>query len=148
MANISTLSILLNTGNLSGAGTDGDVYVGICGREFYLDTSSDDFERNSSRVYVLGEGANTLHPATNDPRKPQLRDEDVDRYPVYVRFNPRGRSDNWNLVRAAIHINGATLPLFDSALEREGGIWLGIRSTLFYYLRRHIDPTGPGVTGQ
>lgn len=140
MANINTITILLNTGDQSGAGTDGDIYVSICGREFYLDTNADDFERNSSRQYVLGQGANTLHATNNDPRKPQIRDEDVDRFPVYIRFNPRSRGDNWNLERAAIHINESTLPLYDSSLEREDGIWMGTRSTLFFYLRKHIDP--------
>lgn len=144
MANINTISVLLNTGNQSGAGTDGDVYLGLCGREFYLDTSADDFERKSSRQYVLGQGSNTLNADHNDPRKPQIRDEEVDLFPVYIRFNPRSRGDNWNLARAAVHINGSTFPMYDSSLEREGGIWMGIRSSLFFYLRKHIDPVPPG----
>ena len=139
MATINTISVLLNTGDVSGAGTDGDVYVGIGGREFHVDTSADDFERNSSRTYVLGQGANIENATFNDPRKPQVFVEELDQFPVYIRFNPRTRDDNWNVVRVEITINGATFPRYQSLLEEEGGIWMGIRSGLVFYPRKHID---------
>src|SRR3954469_4107763 len=86
MANITTIQFALQTADVAGAGTDGDVYLGFCGREFSVDTSADDFERDSSRTYPFGEGANVQHAGQNDPRLPQLRTENIDRFPVYVRF--------------------------------------------------------------
>ena len=44
MPQINSIQLHLQTGDLSGAGTDGDVYLGVCGREFSIDTTSDDFE--------------------------------------------------------------------------------------------------------
>src|SRR5262245_55939180 len=55
MAAITRIDVRLKTGDLSG--TDGDVYIRIGGREFYIDSENDDFERNSDRTYTLGEGA-------------------------------------------------------------------------------------------
>ena len=95
MPRVDTIRINIQTGNLSGAGTDGDVYVGVCGREFSLDTTRDDFERGSSREYVLGAGANVNNAPVNDPRKQILLVENVDSAPVFIRFQPRNRSDNW-----------------------------------------------------
>ncbi len=139
MTNINTISVLVNTGNKSGAGTDGDVYLGICGREFYLDTSADDFERNSSREYVLGQGSNTLNAGNNDPRKPRILVEEIDQFPLYIRFSPKSRDDNWNLVRIGIVINEGAFPQYEALLETQGGIWMGVRSSLFLYPRKHID---------
>jgi hypothetical protein len=138
VTNINSIIVLLNTGDQSGAGTDGDVYLGICGREFYLDTSADDFERNSSRQYVLGQGANTLNAAKNDPRNPRILVEDVDQFPVYIRFNPQSRGDNWNLIRVAVTVNDSAFPQYEALLERQGGIWLGTRSGLFFYPHKHV----------
>jgi len=140
MANIDKITVVILTGGLFGAGTDGDVYLGICGREFYLDTSNDDFQRNSSREYVLGQGANTLNADKNDPRKPVILVEEIDQFPVYIRFNPQSRNDNWNLARVSIFINGSTFNMFDSLLQVEGGIWMGTQSSLVFYPRKHIDP--------
>lgn len=144
MSPINTISVNLHTGNVDGAGTDGDIYVGICGREFYIDSNSNDFERNASKVYHLGSGSNILHASTNDPRKPQVYSEEIDRFPVYIRFNPKNRDDRWNLAYMDIQINGQLV--FQSLqLEREGGIWLGIRSGLFYYPRKHNDLSQPVI---
>ena len=54
MTQIESIQVNINTGDESCAGTDGDNYLGVCGREFHLDTSADDFERGSSHQYVLG----------------------------------------------------------------------------------------------
>lgn len=59
MPQITKIEFHLETSGLSGAGTDGDVYLGICGREFSIDSTKDDFERNSGRTYVLGDEADT-----------------------------------------------------------------------------------------
>ncbi len=139
MTNINTITVLLNTGGQSGAGTDGDVYLGICGREFYLDTNANDFESNSSRSYVLGQGFNILNTDKNDPRKPRILVEQIDKFPLYIRFSPKTRDDNWNLVRVGITINISAFPQYEALLETQGGIWMGIRSSLYLYPNKHID---------
>jgi hypothetical protein len=72
MPAITRIQLRLVTGNRADAGTDGDVFLGICGREFNVDSRGDvnDFERNSDRTYIFGEGANVLRPEENDPRSP------------------------------------------------------------------------------
>jgi hypothetical protein len=136
VSQITIIELHLQTGNESGAGTDGDVYLGLGGREFSIDTTSDDFERGSGRTYVLGEGANIRNAEFNDPRQQQLFTENVPSFPVYIRFQPRSRTDNWLLQRADVRFNGSlhidwdTLPL----LGLQDGIWLGVRSGLFVHL--------------
>ncbi len=56
MAAITGILCQVVTGNFSGAGTDGRVYLGLGGREFRLDSTADDFERASIREYVMGRG--------------------------------------------------------------------------------------------
>lgn len=136
MADIERLSILLTTSDDSGSGTDGDVYVGIAGREFYLDTNADDFERGAQRTYVVGLDANVKHAGQNDPRKPQLRVEDIDRFPVYVRFAGKARGDNWRLENVFITINDVSFPQY----ERRDEITMGTRATSVLHLFKHQDP--------
>ena len=105
MTPINSIQLNIQTGGLSNAGTDGDVYLGLGGREFSIDSSADDFERGSSRLYNLGEGSNVLHSNLNDPREPPLYTEQVANYPVYIRFNPKSRNDTWQLQRADVMFN-------------------------------------------
>ena len=143
MPQITSIHLTLITGNASGAGTDGDVYLGICGREFFIDTSADDFERGASREYVFGENGNTNNPSANDPREQSLITENIARFPAYIRFQPESRSDLWQLERATVTFNGAIFPQFPQWNTNDwlpsGGIWLGVRSGLFVYLLQHID---------
>ena len=104
----------IETGILSGAGTDGDVYLGVCVREFSIDSKEDDFERGAGRSYVLGDGADVRNADVNDPRKQLLFTENVDQFPVYIRFQPRSRSDNWQLQRADVRFNNALSPEWDT----------------------------------
>lgn len=82
MPQITSIHLHIETGNLSGAGTDGDVYLGLGGREFSIDTTRDDFERGAGREYILGDGANINNAAVNDPRKQQMFTENVANFPV------------------------------------------------------------------
>ncbi len=137
MPEIQSIHLTLKTGRMDGAGTDGDVYLGVCGREFYVDTESDDFERGSAREYVFGDGANVINKPNNDPRRQRLLTENVERFPVYLRFQPRSRSDNWNLQQAVMTFNDESfLSQWDSAIfvRPADGIWLGIRSGLYVHL--------------
>lgn len=141
MARISTIELHIQTGDLSGAGTDGDIYLGLCGREFYIDSQHDDFERGASRTYVLGDGSNVLHPEFNDPREPVLFTEYASHFPAYIRFHPRSREDNWQLQRADVRFNGSlhidwdTVGLFVNAPKL--GIWLGVHAGLVAHLVNH-----------
>ena len=89
MPAIEIIDIKIVTGNVSGAGTDGEVYLGICGREFRLDTSGDDFKRGANDIFRLGSNANIKNKERNDPRNPQHRTDDLDKFPVYIRLEPR-----------------------------------------------------------
>jgi hypothetical protein len=143
MAQIESIQISINTGKESGGGTDGDIYLGVAGREFHLDTSADDFERGSSHEYVLGSGSDVVNPAVNDPRKQSLQLEDVDSFPVYVRFEGNDDGDNWNLARAEMSFNETFFPRWEtqSFIPERDGIWLGQRSGNVVHLRKHLDPT-------
>lgn len=133
MPKINSIELHLDTGDLSGSGTDGDVYLGLCGREFSIDTNRDDFERGSGRTYILGENADIRNADVNDPRKHELLTENMARFPLYIRFQPQTRGDNWLLQRAdvrfndSLHIDWDTSPFIPLGSE---GIWLGVRSGL------------------
>ena len=138
MPQINIIELHLSTGSLSGAGTDGDVYLGLCGREFSIDSTSDDFEGGSGRTYVLGEGANIRNAGLNDPRTQQLFTENVSNFPVYIRFQPRSRNDHWQLQRADVRFNGSftstgTLCLSSSTPRRRGSGWVSGPACLFIW---------------
>jgi len=145
MTTIDSIHLDLQTSDLSGAGTDGDVYLGIGGREFSVDTEADDFERGRSGSYTFGDGANVRNAAVNDPRTPQLTVELVDELPMYLRFQPQSRTDNWCLQRAVVFLNGSPLPQWGTSpyLTLTADLWLGTRSGLVVQLRRHSDGHEP-----
>jgi hypothetical protein len=131
MERIEQIALTLQTARDGGAGTDGDVYLGICGREFYLDTDRDDFERGASITYVLGEGSNVHNASQNDPRDQFLYVEEALERPVYIRFHGKSRDDNWKLLRASVSLNESVAPTWDTARLFsfvDGGIWLGTRA--------------------
>jgi hypothetical protein len=130
MPDIKSFSATIQTANVENAGTDGDVYLGICGREFYLDSSADDFERGSNRTYKFGDGANILNKDLNDPRKPQLRSEDLNKFPVYIRFEPSGESPDWNLTFVNVEIAGTGY-----GISFPRGLWLGRTAGKTCFLR-------------
>ena len=113
---ITTLFVRIVTGTIHGAGTDGDVYVGIGGREFSIDSEKDDFELGQDRTYILGEIPAVLptnidivpvrYDCLNDPRNPyKLKTENLYKYPVYVRFEPEDRHDIWQLEYISVFVN-------------------------------------------
>ncbi len=147
MTAITSIEVTVTTGGVSGAGSDGDAYLGFAAREFYLQTSQDDLERGSSMTYVFGDGANVLHAQYNDPRTTLVQVEDINNYPIYVRFQPESRDDRWLLYRATVGVNGNQFPMWDTGevvALRGDGIWMGMRSTLFLHFLQHSDSgTGP-----
>ena len=130
MAPIVRIDARITTGNRAGAGTDGTVYLGLCGREFKLDSAVNDFEQGSDRTYILGEGggagSSVTNPAGNDPRFPQLDTANLD-LPKYVRFEPSGNNPDWNLEFASATVNPGPHQLVFTAPALAGNLnlWLG-----------------------
>lgn len=148
MANITGILCQVITGNGNGAGTDGDVYLGICGREFHLDSSADDFEHGSLREYIMGRAP--LEPnlpppqirvnnaVNNDPRTGYiLKTETLPGMPVYIRFEPNGDNDHWQLHFAAVlvYIGRSTFNTAYIPPEEFDNLWLGYRSGKILYLQ-------------
>jgi hypothetical protein len=131
MSDIQKIKVTVKTSNIDGAGTDGNVFLGICGREFFLDSSGNDFEKNSLLTYTFGVDANVTRKNENDPRKPQLRTEHLKDFPVYIRFEPLGGSSSaWNLKYVSIEVEG-----LDYGISYPTGLWLGDTSGKFCYLK-------------
>ena len=136
MPQIFQIVLHTQTGDLEDAGTDDDVYLGVCGREFHCDSASDDFERGSAATYVFGENANVSNPDLNDPRDHLLLTENVESLPTYLRFQG---DDHWFLDRAGFYFNGEVFPQWDTASYLRGGIWLGPRAGMYVHIPKHKD---------
>ena len=134
MAAIARIEARIVTVDSSNAGTDGDVYLGICGREFYLDTSIDKFERGQIDQIILGEGSNLSNGRDNNPRRPQLFTENLFRFPVYIRFAPERRTDNWFVESVNVTVNPGPGQAEYTVLGGDDKLWLGARSGLFIHL--------------
>ena len=148
MAPISKIHVEIKTGDMDNAGTDGNVYLGICGREFYLDRDDiDDFERGSRRVYILGgDGANTQNKGENNPENPQLHTtnlpDGVEELPLYIRFEPSGGSPAWNLeyVVVNVFVGNNKSNEYNRNFGRNG-LWLGQKSGKFCYFNKGLGST-------
>jgi hypothetical protein len=136
MTTISRIDVRIATASDAGSGTDGDVFVGVGGREFYIDSAQNDFEAGADDTYTLGEAANVLNSSRNDPRNPQLDTTDLNKFPVYVRFEQPGDTSEWHLERADVTVNPGSNQIRYSALAGSPDIWLGRKSGRFCYLER------------
>jgi hypothetical protein len=119
---VTTVLARIVTHDINNAGTDAHVYLGIGGREFYIDsddefsTDYDDFERGDDRTYSLGERefADThavLKPKENDPRSPYALDFALlDKFPVYIRTEPNvnDNAPDWALKSVVVQAYGPT----------------------------------------
>jgi hypothetical protein len=150
MAKITGILCQMITGNVSGAGTDGSVFLGLGGREFRMDSTADDFERGSFREYIMGAGPlepNLPSPQIrvnnkdrNDPRKGfPLDTANLSRSPVYVRFEPEDGDDNWNL-KFAVALVYADGKFFVGYLPPEAfdNLWLGTGSGKILFLTEEV----------
>jgi hypothetical protein len=137
MPAITLISVLIATYRHEDAGTDGDVYFGICGREFHCDTEGDDFNPNTGRYYHFGDVATPAygvrHPAANDPRNPRLHTSELGLYPVYLRFD-QGSSDHWALQEVRVYINGSSTHQYERQFFSQAPLWLGKNSGNYCYL--------------
>lgn len=70
MPKVTRIELHLQTGGQRNAGTDGDIYLGICGREFYIDSPEDDFETGATRTYVFAGAAATGTSCTRSSTTP------------------------------------------------------------------------------
>lgn len=140
MALVTKISCRVETGGAAGAGTDGYPYLGIGGREFRLDTSSDDFETGAMPfTYIFGEGANVRSPEDNDPRRNFVLDTNrLDGFPVYIRFEPENAADRWKLsfVQTLVYEQGDSVAAFYFSRTQGAGIWLGRTSGTFLHLTK------------
>jgi hypothetical protein len=136
MSNINRIDVRLITSTKTNAGTDGRVYIGVAGREFYINSSGDDFEKGADHTYVLGKGSNIKYDSGNDPQKPQLVTGDLNKYPVYLRFEPLGENPDWNLEYVIVTVNpGENQIRFENKrLSGSPDIWLGQKKGKYVYL--------------
>jgi hypothetical protein len=146
MANVTGILCQVITGNVSGAGTDGSVYLGLGGREFRMDSTKDDFERGSWREYIMGAAPHepnlpppqirVNNPDKNDPRQGfPLDSANLTRTPVYIRFEPENSDDNWNLKFAAALVYGeGTFFVAYLVPQVFDNLWLGTGSGKVVYL--------------
>ena len=138
MAAITGILCQVLTGNFNGAGTDGRVYLGLGGREFRLDSTADDFERGSIREYILGLGPvepnlpppqiRVNNAERNDPRVGfPLDTVNLSRSPIYLRFEPEGSNDNWNVSFAAALVFRGTGQFVSAHFvpEEFDNLWMG-----------------------
>lgn len=129
---IRQISAQIKTSNIDGAGTNGSVYLGIGGREFLLDSEADDFEQGSNRAYKLGGSSTVENSAKNDPTNPQLDTADLDKFPIYIRFEtpPSDPTSDWNVNFVIVDVEGRS---FGASFAK--GLWLGRKSGMVFFLR-------------
>lgn len=115
---------------------EGDVFLGIAGREFFVANGLDDVERTNDQTYVFGEAASVLEPEFNDPRNPQLDTLNVYKFPTYIRFEPRTRHDNWLLSLAEVIVRSpeADEICIEIGPVGAGPFWLGQTRGKIVYL--------------
>ena len=147
--NIESIHVLIQTAKEENAGTDGDVYLGICGREFVIDTDQKDFDKNSTKTYIIGDGANIKNSYENDPRHHWIRHtEDLEKYPIYIRFEAIEQKKelavprydvNWLLEYVRVQVNpkaGAGGEwIFEALKNRAEKLWLGQLYGKFCHLK-------------
>jgi len=140
MVTIQKILFKIRTADVEDAGTDGEVYIGFCGREFHVGISYEDFERGTLRHYSAGMDAATdevnLHNSKfNDPRAfPPLNSEDVGLYPVYVRFEPVGRYDHWCLQYISVGAEGIKYEALEPEDDPNIYTILGYKAGKYLYL--------------
>ncbi len=145
MSRISGILCQIITGNVDGAGTDGRVYLGLGGREFRLDSTADDYEKHSWREYILGAAPNepdltvpqmrVKNADRNDPRQGlPLGSDNLNRTPTYLRFEPQGAGDDWDLAFAAALVYGEQFITAYTLPADFRNLWLGRASGSVVYL--------------
>jgi murein tripeptide amidase MpaA len=149
--NVDRIIVKIQTGNKSGAGTNGKVYLGIGGREFRLNKSGNQFQKDKEDEFIIGVGSNILKPDQNGlplnssfaNDSPEIPFNVVSIYPMYIRFEPSSSSDKWNVDRVYVNVKSTTdlppagLDFHADILNglNDDNIWLSEDSGLFIGLR-------------
>ncbi len=158
MTHVDKIVVDVKTRDAPNAGTDGEVYLGIGGREFRLDQPGDQFKRGDPNQFIIGVGSNIENPDIDglplDPgpsgNSPEINDDIVtatNPFPVYLRLDPKNDDDNdWNVqsVKVSAVAGGGTGSgptrnfVFPKAtgIHTEGTIWLGRKSGLTLFLEQ------------
>ncbi len=140
MASITRIDVRVQTGNREDAGTDGDVYLAIAGREFMLDSAVDDFKKGSNRTYIIGDsgsGSPINNPQLNNPAQPFALDtDDLEKFPIWIRFEPIGDSPAWNLEFVSATVNPGPRQVQFQALAGSNNLWLQQNAGKFCFLKR------------
>lgn len=135
MSIINRIDVRIRTGSREGAGSSGAFYFGIGGREFRLDIpGTNDFEQGMDQIFRLGTSSNIGNPTHNNPSSPfPLVTENLSKYPKYIRFEPDGDNDNWNLEEIIATVNPGPQQIVFSGLGGGAHLWLGARNTKVFY---------------
>jgi hypothetical protein len=113
MPNIDAIEVRITTGS---EGTDATIYLGICGREFNLDTSANDFNSGATDLFILKTGGNVTNEFFNNPQKPQLVTENLFSFPIWIRYAAQP-DDDWDIQDVHVTVNpGAQQLTFISAV--------------------------------
>lgn len=151
MAPINRIDAEVKTANISGAGTNSAVYLGIAGREFHLDSedSTNDFEAGDKKTYIFGDGSNVDQAQYNDPRAPKLDTVDLDTYPTYV----RSPNSDWALEDVTVTVNPGAEDeqVFENAALATTNdiLWFGATyGEILYLTRRTAAPDQNQDPGQ
>ena len=149
MAAISGIVFAVQMGKFVLGDTDGDIYLGIGGREFFVDSVRDDFEVDTYREYLIGgppipgspgvDQVPILHADINDPRKDfPLDTDDLSRTPVYIRFEPEDDEDDCavSFVAALVYTDQFFIAYFTP--DRFDHLFLGRRSGKILYLTSEL----------
>lgn len=142
MAAIKRVLVQFLTGNQMGAGTSGEVYLAMCGREFRIEPEIGRFDKGSDRTFELGGtirrrvGQNVKNSEDNDPRVPQLDSDDLSKFPMYVRFEPSSTNPKWNLgeVHVTVTLENNNDFNFRRVLD-SFGLWFGQAAGKYCFLR-------------
>ncbi len=137
MATINRIDLLIQTGNLQGAGTDGYVYFGIGGREFRVDQrGEDDLEANKpEQIFTFSANGNMVNQPLNNPAADYvLKTEDLGKFPKYIRFEPANTNDNWNIAEIKVVVNPGVSQIEYNALGGSNHVWLGARNGKIVYI--------------
>ncbi|MGW7515813.1 hypothetical protein ACWGJ2_09475 [Streptomyces sp. NPDC054796] len=141
MAPITQILAHVHTADVGGADTGAWVYLGIGGREFVVDSTGADFTVGAKQDFRFGDGNNLEEPEYNDPRTPPLDTDDLDYFPVYLRFEPAGSNPPWCVEWVKVTVNpesGRALSYVHPSLEGEtdrNRIWLDDSYGKALYLR-------------
>jgi hypothetical protein len=153
MSHIRQIVVKIETSDIPDAGTNGEVYLGVGGREFRVDKPGNQFSRGNvaaqADVFIFGtEGgtnANVENPDINDPQATRMETSSGEAYnfPVYIRLDPKNDQDNdWSIQSVNVDINAAAAGgqnanyRFPDNTIQNGPVWLGRKSGLTLLLEK------------